>query len=127
MAPMDSNNASTAATLAAGVAAGVEEYDDSEAEETPEFGQPVAEDLSTPAVSTEPSAQPVASEPASPAPAPWSPEPERVPQPAATEPALEPDVTQRFQLSGEVTGPPAAPEPVPAAPVDKPDSGTPDQ
>jgi hypothetical protein len=117
MAPVDSNNAVAAAIPGTG-SADVEEDDDSETEETVP-------------VSAEPSAQPEASEAADAAPVSWSPEPQRAPEPAAPQPVPGPAVTPRFQLSGEVTGPPAAPpEPAPAAhggPGDKPDSGTPDQ
>jgi hypothetical protein len=120
MGPVDSNTAPATAILAAGGVADMEEDDDAEAEEMPESGQPVAEDLA---------AQPVP-EPAEPAPAAWSPEPQPAPEPAATQAALEHAGTPRFDLSGEVTGPPAAPEPTPpapGAPGDLPDSGTPDQ
>ena len=127
MAPTESGNTPAAAPiLAAGVIADVEEDDDAETEETTESGEPAPEERS---------AQPVLSEPADASsapwtPAPWSPEPQPAPEPAAPEPALEHSVTQRFALSGEVTGPPAAPEATPAAPGptgDLPDPGTPDQ
>ena len=127
MAGTESGNAPAAAILAAGVIADVEEEDDdAETEETTESGAPVPQELS---------AQPVLSEPADSSPpawtpAPWSPEPQPAPEPAAPEPVLEQGVTQRFELSGEVTGPPAAPEPTPAAPSpsgDLPDPGTPEQ
>ena len=132
MAPMESSNApAAAAILAAGVIADVEEDDDAEAEETPESGEMAAEERS---------AQSVVSEPADASPAVWTPEPLPVPEPLpATEsqPAPEPAVAQpaiehaqRFELSGQVTDRPAAPEPSPAAPStagDVPDSGTPDQ
>ena len=130
MAPGDPNNAAAAAISGAGAVTDVEEDDDSEAEEMPESGQPAAEELSSQPPSAEPFAQPVASEPADAPPALWSPEPERAPEPAAPESVVEPAVTPRFHLSGEVTGPPADPEPAPAEPGppgDKPDSGTPDQ
>ena len=129
MAPMESNNAPAAAILAAGAIADAEEDDDTEveAEEMLESGQPPAEELS---------AQPVLSEPADAAPVSWSPEPHPVPEP---EPSSDPPVaqpvpeiggTQRFDLSGQVTGPQTAPEPpaaAPSAPGDLPDPGTQEQ
>jgi len=134
MAPTESNNApAAAAMLAGGAIADVEEDDDADAEETSESAEPAVEELSAP---------PALSEPADAAPAPWSPQPQLPPEPEPTpepQPAPEPPVaqhafdhggTQRFALSGEVTGPPSAPEPSPVAPNapgDLPDSGTRDQ
>ena len=133
MGPTESTaGPAAAAILAAGVIADAEEDDDTEVEEGPESGQQGAEELSAQPELSELSAQPAISEPAATAPPAWSPEPQPAPEPAAaTQPVLEHGGgAQRFELSGEVTGPPAAPEPTPAAPSapgDLPDSGTPDQ
>ena len=133
MAPTESNNApAAAAILTAGVIADVEEDDDAEVEETPESGEPLAEELS---------AQTVLSETADTSPAPWSPEPQPAPEPAAAPPVLEQEPAaqpvvehggaRHFELSGQVTDRPADPEPSPAAPSapagNLPDSGSPDQ
>jgi len=122
MSPTESNTAPAAAILTAGVTADVEEDDDAESEETPESGEPSAEELS---------AQPVVSEPADPSPAPWSPEPQPAPEPAAAaQPEFDHGGARPFELSGQVTDRPAAPEPSPAPPStpgDLPDPGTPDQ
>jgi hypothetical protein len=132
MAPSESNNAPAAtAILAAGVIADGEEDDDAEAEESPESGEPAAQELSAQPVLSEPAGTvptPLSPEPP-PAVAPWSPEPQPAPEPATAQPERE-HSAQRFELSGEVTGPPAASEPAPAAPGvpgAPPGSGTPDQ
>jgi hypothetical protein len=137
MASTESNNApGAAAMLAGGAIADVEEDDDADAEEASESGEPAVEELS---------AEPALSQPADAAQAPSSPQPQLAPEPEP-EPTPEPQPepaeppvaqhafdhggTQRFTLSGEVTGPPSAPEPsaaAPGAPGDLPDSGTPDQ
>jgi len=120
MAPTESNNApAEAAILTPGATADVEEDDDAEAEETPEAGEPSAEERS---------AQPVPSEPPH-LPAPSSPEPQPAQEPQAAQPEFDRSGAQRFGLSGQVTDRLVAPEPSPAAPSapDLPDSGTPDQ
>ena len=122
MAPTESTNPPAgAAILAAGVIADVEEDDDAEAEETPESGEPPTDELS---------AQPVPSELANASPAPWPPQPLPAPEPQADQPEFDHGGARHFELAGQVTDRPAAPEPSPAAPGapgDLPDSGTPDQ